>query len=223
MFEQLSINEKEFLENTLTEDLRLDSRTKFDHRDINIKYGNSTNGLVILSLGKTEVMASSSKRIISPQKSKPQEGSYRFNIDFKHLQHDNENMDMLQESRVEIVRLLEKVFITSRAIDTTSLCISKGKYVWAINIEVSLINYDGNLIDAIFLTTLQCLKTLKLPQVRGKDDSVKILEDKPWKNINVHHMPIPITFYFIQSEENVLLDPNIKEEKVCTSLSLIHI
>lgn len=214
MFDPLSVNEKEFLENTLTEDLRLDSRTKFEHRDIQVKFGNSTNGLVILNLGKTEVMACSSKRIMSPQKNKPSDGFYKFNIDFKHLQHDNEHMDDLQKARLELMRLLEKVFITSRAIDTTSLCISKGKYVWAINIEISLINYDGNLIDAVFLATLQCLKTLKLPQVRGKEDSVKILEDKPWKTINVHHMPIPVTFYFIGSEENVILDPNAKEEKV---------
>jgi len=43
---------------------------------------------------------------------------------------------------------------------------------------------------------------------------VKILEDKPWKNINVHHMPIPVTFYFMDNEENILIDPEIKEEKV---------
>lgn len=210
MFDSLSVNEKEFLETTLVEGLRLSSRTKFDYRDIEVKYGNSTNGLVILSLGKTEVMAASSKKIVSPQKTKPSDGYFRFNIDFKHLQHDNEHIDDLQQSRLELVRLLEKVFITSRAIDTTSLCINKGKYVWSLNIEISVINYDGNLIDSVFLAALQCLKTLKLPQVRGKDDSVKILEDKPWKNINVHHMPIPVTFYFIQNEENVLLDPDIK-------------
>jgi len=68
---------------------------------------------------------------------------------------------------------------------------------------------------------LQCLKTLRLPQVRAKDETIKILTDKPWKNINVHHMPIPITFYFIGSEEHVLLDPNAKEEKVCTSRNTV--
>jgi len=201
--------------------LRLDSRTKFDYRDIKIKYGNSTNGLVILSLGKTEVMAATTKRIMSPQKSKPADGFYKFNIDFKHLQHDTDNMDMLQQNRIEIIRQLEKVFITSRAIDTTSLCISRGKYVWAINLEVSLLNYDGNLLDAVFIAALMCLKSLKVPQVRGKEDTVKILEDKPWKHINVHHMPIPITFHFIQNEENVIIDPNAKEEKVCTSRNTI--
>lgn len=166
-------------------------------------------------------MAASSKRIVSPQKNKPADGFYKFNIDFKHLQHETDNMDSLQQARIEIVRQLEKVFITSRAIDTTSLCITRGKLVWSINIEISLINYDGNLFDAAFLAALQCLKTLKLPQVRGKEESVKILTDKPWKGINVHHMPIPITFYFIKDEEHVLLDPNIKEEKVCTSRNTI--
>ena len=157
MFSQLTINEEKFLKETLSPgiDLRLDSRTRFEHRKIEVKYGNTTNGLVLLSMGKTKVMAASSKRIIQPQKNKASEGFYKFNIDFKHLQHENEHFDSLQESRLEIVRLLEKVFITSRAIDTTSLCITKEKYAWAINIEVSLLNYDGNLIDAVFLAALQ--------------------------------------------------------------------
>jgi len=66
-------------------------------------------------------MAASSKRIVQPQKNKDSDGFYRFNIDFKHLQHFNDNMDVLQEARLELMRLLDKVFITSRAIDTTSL------------------------------------------------------------------------------------------------------
>ena len=166
-------------------------------------------------------MVASSKRIVSPRKTKNSEGYYKFNVDFKHFNNDSENSDLLQESRLEIVTLLEKVFLTSRAIDTTSLWITKGKLVWSLNIEVSVINYDGNLIDAVFLAVLQWLKTLKLPQVRAKDESVVILTDKPWKNINVHHMPIPITFYFIQNEDNVLLDPNVKEEKVWTCRNTI--
>ena len=166
-------------------------------------------------------MAASSKRIVSPKKTKNSEGYYRFNVDFKHFQHDSEHSDLLQESRLEIVTLLEKVFLTSRAIDTTSLWISKGKLVWWINIEVSIINYDGNIIDALFLAVLQWLKTIKLPQVRAKDESVVILTDKPWKNINVHHMPIPVTFYFIKDEDHVLIDPDAKEEKVWTCRNTI--
>ena len=196
-----------------------------DYRDIDIKYGTSTNGLVTLSLGKTQIMVASTKKLITPQKNKANEGSYRFNIDFRHLLHSADfegSYDVLQQSRVEIVRLLEKVFITSRAIDTNSLCVSKGKLVWSVSIEASVLNYDGNLLDSVFLAVLMWLKTLKLPQVRYKDNKVTVLDDKEWKNINVHHMPIPITFWFMDSNPDFpLLDPNWKEEKVCESRNTV--
>ena len=34
-------------------------------------------------------------------------------------------------------------------------------------------------------------------------------------------MPIPVTFHFIEDEDNVIIDPDIKEEKICTSRNTI--
>jgi exosome complex RNA-binding protein Rrp42 (RNase PH superfamily) len=116
---------------------------------------------------------------------------------------------------------MEKVFISSRAIDKESLCIANGKLVWEISVEISILAYDGNSIDPTFFAALMCLSSTSLPQVRVTgDSSIKILE-KPWLPINVHHVPFPITFNFFTTEDQVLIDTNQKEEKVCTSRTTI--
>jgi exosome complex RNA-binding protein Rrp42 (RNase PH superfamily) len=62
---------------------------------------------------------------------------------------------------VEITRFLEKLLKSSRAIDTESLCIMNGKIVWSINITISIIDYDGNIIDPISLAILLSLQNIK--------------------------------------------------------------
>ena len=91
---------------------------------------------------------------------------------------------MSSETRVEIVRLMEKIFLSSRAIDKESLCVAAGKLVWSITIEVSIQSYDGNLVDSTFLAALFCLSYIRLPQIRITGTEITINHEKS-KPINV--------------------------------------
>lgn len=126
----------------------------------------------------------------------------------------NGMMDSYKDLQIEIQWLIEKTFLASRAIDQESLCVSNGKLVWQITVEITAQAYDGNLIDSCLFAALLSLSTTKIPQVRVVGDTqINILHDKPWKPINVHHIPFPITFH--QFEGQFILDPNLKEEWVC--------
>ena len=57
-------------------------------------------------------------------------------------------------------------------------------------------NDDGNLIDAFFLGAVLALKNTRLPEVSMKGDNVMVSNTKH-NYINVHHLPICSTFYFI--------------------------
>lgn len=55
--------------------------------------------------------------------------------------------------------------------DCDSLCILTGKYAWNIQCELSLLNNDGNLIDAFNYAAIIALHQYRLPFVtveRGK-------------------------------------------------------
>jgi exosome complex RNA-binding protein Rrp42 (RNase PH superfamily) len=65
--------------------------------------------------------------------------------------------------RIELQNFIEKVVKSSRITDREGLCILQGKLVWSLQVDLQLINDDGNLIDAFFLAAILALKNTRLP------------------------------------------------------------
>ena len=95
---------------------------------------------------------------------------------------------------------IDKVLKSSRAIDRESLCILQGKLVWSLSIDVHILNEDGNLTDACFIATVLSLMNTRLPAVTFSQGSIKVNTEK-LRYLSVHHIPISITFFFIQSDD----------------------
>lgn len=72
-------------------------------------------------------------------------------------------------------RTLEKLFRSSRALDTEGLCIVAGQLVWAINVEVHAINDDGNLIDCACMAVISALVHYRRPDVTVTGEEVVIV------------------------------------------------
>ena len=78
-------------------------------------------------------------------------------------------------------------------------------------------NEDGNLIDAFFLAAVLALKNTRLPEVSMKGDQIMVSKTKS-NYINVHHLPISTTFYFIPGvESGPIVDATAKEERLATA------
>ena len=58
MFSSISVNERDFIQEALRSNFRIDARGPKDLRPIDIKFGNKTNknGQVLLSIGHTKVL-----------------------------------------------------------------------------------------------------------------------------------------------------------------------
>lgn len=125
MFQTLSINERDFLREAIKSDFRVDARGRLAPRHTEVRFG-SGNGQALLKLGRTHVLAQTSLKLMQPQGSKPNEGFFKFNVEFSSLLHGCEAAGMnvtLQEMRIDISRFIDKVLKSSRAIDRESLCI----------------------------------------------------------------------------------------------------
>lgn len=122
----------------------------------------------------------------------------------------------LQEMRVDISRFIDKVLKSSRAIDRESLCIVQGRLAWQVTIEIIVINEDGNLMDACFMAALSALMNTRLPEVNITREKIKINSEK-LKYMNVHHIPVCTTFYFIENFNQPIIDANAKEEKLSSA------
>jgi len=124
--------------------------------------------------------------------------------------------------KIEMQNFIEKITRSSRATDKEGLCIIQGKLVWSITVSIHLLNDDGNVFDAMFLGAILALKNTRLPEVTMSRDKIKI-NDAKLKYLNVHHIPVSTTFYFLKDmPELAVLDVNSKEEKLSTSrLSIV--
>ncbi|KAE8705727.1 Protein ECERIFERUM 7 [Hibiscus syriacus] len=107
----------------------------------------------------------------------------------------------------------------SRAVDTESLCILAGKYVWAIRIDLHILDNGGNLVDAANIAALAALLTYLRPECSlGGEDGQEVIVHPPEIReplpLTVHHLPIAITFGFFGNEGILLIDPTHNEEAV---------
>jgi exosome complex component RRP45 len=91
-----------------------------------------------------------------------------------------------------------------------------------VTVSLHLLNDDGNSFDAFFLAAILALKNTRLPEVSMTRDKLKINDGK-LKYVNVHHIPISTTFYFMKDiPDTPIIDVNSKEERLCTSrLSIV--
>ena len=96
------------------------------------------------------------------------------------------------------------------------MCIIAGKLVWSVTVTMHLLNDDGNCFDAFFISSILALKNTRLPEVTLKNNKI-LINDAKLKYLNVHHLPICTTFYYIKDNETPILDVNSKEERLCKS------
>jgi len=94
--------------------------------------------------------------------------------------------------------------------------------VWSITVNLHLLNDDGNTFDAFFLAAVLALKNTRLPEVSMIKDKIRI-NDAKLKYLNVHHIPVSTTFYFLSGcPDKAIVDVCSKEEKLCQSrLSIV--
>lgn len=82
--EVVSLNERQFILESLRENLRVDGRRTYDVRTINISFGNS-NGYAEVQLGATRVICIVSGQLVKPFPGRPTEGFFHFNTEFSPM------------------------------------------------------------------------------------------------------------------------------------------
>lgn len=131
----------------------------------------------------------------------------------------------LQEMKIEIQNFIDKIIKSSRVTDREGLCIIQGKLAWSVTVSLHLLNDDGNIFDAYFLAAILALKNTRLPEVSLTKNQINI-NTKKIHYMNVHHLPICTTFYFLKDptkakamDESIdalrpIIDVNSTEEKL---------
>ncbi|KAL4379727.1 hypothetical protein GQ457_02G028080 [Hibiscus cannabinus] len=214
---RLTLNEKNFIKTALLSEIRLDGRKPFQFRNIIINFGRE-DGSAEVQLGQTRVMGIVTAKFVQPYRDRPNEGTLSIYAEFSPMADPSFEAGRPGESAVELGRIIDRGLRESRAVDTESLCVVAGKLVWAIRIDIHILDNAGNLVDAANMAALAALMTFRRPEcsLGGEDGQEVIIHPLEMRDpvpLIVHHLPIAITFGFFD-ECLVVIDPTHSEEAV---------
>ncbi|CAI9112979.1 OLC1v1013495C1 [Oldenlandia corymbosa var. corymbosa] len=218
---RMTLNEKKFIEAALAVEeapIRIDGRRPFEYRELTIKFGRE-DGTCEVQLGQTHVMAFVTSQLVQPYRDRPNEGSLSIFTEFSPMADPSFEAGRPGESAVELGRVVDRGLRESRAVDTESLCVVSGKFVWSIRIDLHILDNGGNLVDAANIAALAALSTFRRPECSlGGDDGQEVIIHSPEVReplpLIIHHLPIAVTFGFIGEKCMLLIDPTYLEEGV---------
>lgn len=178
--------------------LRLPSnRQLVSHRGLSISFPSSS--LVLLRLGETTVTVGISCTVVKTLDDRPNDGQFSVSLDASSFLTTN-SLDAQDEER-QIITILEKSVRRSRALETESLCIQSGKLCFLIHATCTLLNHDGNIIDALCLALTTALKRFRKPcaEVRGGSEVIVYSpKDRVPEPLVLNFLPICLTFSFFK-------------------------
>jgi exosome complex component RRP45 len=175
---RMSINEKQFIEAALRENQRIDGRTPFDFRRLVINFSKDDSAEV--QLGQTRVLAVVSAQLVQPYPDRPNEGTLAIFTEFSPMADPGFEPGRPGEMAVELGRIIDRGLRESKAVDTESLCVLAGRSVWAIRLDIHILDNGGNLIDAANLAALAALLSFRRPECTlGGPDGQDIIVHPP--------------------------------------------
>lgn len=190
--------------------VRADKRQPFEYRKIEIQHSpfSKPEGSAIVKIGNSTVLAGIKLGVGVPFPDSPNEGVLIANAEFSPVASPEFEVGPPEEDAIELARIVDRGIRESHAIDMEKLCITAGEKVWMMNVDIHILNHDGNLIDASVLAATAALMNAKMPEYDGE----KINYDVKKKKLPLKWKPVAVTFAKIGNA--IIVDPTFEESKV---------
>lgn len=193
---------------------REDGRALDQYRNISIERGvvNKAEGSACVKIGDTNVLVGIKIQPGEPFPDTLDQGVIITNVELSPLASPTFEAGPPGENAIELARVVDRGIRESGALELSKLCIEEGTKVWMVFIDIQVLDYDGNLIDASSLGAISALLDAKLPNER-----YELGKDAP---LPVDDLPVAVTVVKIGRE--FILDPNLEEEQAAvTKLTVI--
>jgi exosome complex component RRP42 len=189
---------------------RLDGRNFESYRDLEIEIGiiDKANGSAKVKLGNTEVLAGVKVETGEPFEGLEDKGALIMSAEVLPTASSHVEPGPPDEEAIELSRVVDRGIRESKMLDLSKLALIPGKIVYTIFVDCSIINSDGNLLDATSYAVVAALLTSKFPVFEVQNDRVV-------DTGNVMPPPlttIPISVTAVRIGDSVLLDPTMEEE-----------
>ncbi len=189
---------------------RLDGRNFESYRDFEIEVGiiDKANGSAKVKLGNTEVLAGVKVETGEPFEGLENKGALIMSAEVLPTASSHVEPGPPDEEAIELSRVVDRGVRESKMLDLDKLALIPGKIVYTIFVDCSIINSDGNLLDATSYAVVAALLTCKLPIFEVQND--KVVDTGKFMPPPITTIPISVTA--VRIGDSVLLDPTMEEE-----------
>jgi len=222
----LSNEEKKFMVTGITQDFRSDGRARYDYRTITIDTGivPNTSASSQVKIGGTHILVGIHAEIGEPLPEEPGSGRMSFFVDSSATAALEGIVGGYQttELTTELASYIAKTFCKG-TFDGADLCEIPGKVCWVLHIDISILEYGGNLLDAMSIGVKAALDDFRKPKLRiiGEGSELDFeVSDDPTECTKLDFSDIPITVTLYKIGDEFLLDATLEEE-YCSDTQLI--
>lgn len=199
---------KDYIMNLLSSGKRADGRDLEEYRKIDVvkNYIKRAEGSSLLKLGDTQVLVGVKLEVGEPFPDTPDEGVLTTNVEYVPVASPAFEPGPPTDEAIEVARVVDRGIRESEAIDLKKLCIVEGEKVWIVFVDIYVLNYDGNIIDASALASMIALKNTIVPGERYGYENFRL---------PVNHYPVAVTVAKIG--KTILVDPSLEEENLASA------
>ncbi len=201
------------MNDVLSKGKRLDGRGFQDYRELIVETGviEKAEGSARVKLGNTEVIAGVKVNLGTPFPDTPDKGLLVVSAEVLPLASPYAEPGPPDENTIELARVTDRGVRESGMIDVSKLVLVEGKHVYAVFVDVSIINVDGNLFDATSYSVIAALLNAKIPKYELDADGKPVKTDE---TIPLPIQTVPIAVTQARIGDNLLVDPTPEEEAV---------
>ncbi|MBU7016086.1 MAG: exosome complex protein Rrp42 [Theionarchaea archaeon] len=208
MSDILPLVKKQHLINLAREGRREDGRGLDEYRPIEIEVNavDKAEGSAFVSLGGTKVLAGIKTDVGEPYPDTPEDGVMITGAELIPMASPEFEAGPPREDAVELARVVDRGIRESQALDTKALCVKPKELVRLVFVDLHILDYDGNLIDACGIAAMAALASTKM-HVLNEDGT----PTEEYMNLPIKDFAVPCTF--VKLEDVLLLDPSLDEER----------
>ena len=204
-----NLRKKQMME-SISAGKRLDERSLDETRPIAIELDviKKASGSAWVKLGKTEVVAGIKVETGEPFEGLENSGALIITAEVLPIASPHIEPGPPDEETIELARVVDRGVRESEMLELGKLVLVPGKIVYTIFVDCSIINVDGNLLDATSYAVVSALASCKLPVFEIKDD--KVVDTGRTQEPPITTIPVSVTT--VKIGDYLLLDPNTEEE-----------
>lgn len=218
--------QRDFALAALREGVRVDGRALEAARQARITLG-PAHGQAHVALGSSVALASAVAEPVTPYPDRPAEGTLSVSVEISAAASESAALEFgvhganppSDPASMALRGIVERVIRDSRALDTEALCILAGKKVWAVSVDVSIVDAAGNCVDAAHLAAMAALLHARRNDVSisGTDVHIHPFSEREPLPLPIHHVPLTVTYALFGPSGDfpgdiAAIDPSLQEE-----------